>query len=60
MVGSRRSGAPNLTWRRKPISELLEIGKTWEGIETLGLVRTQWRRLWTALVPLLDIKAVRK
>ena len=51
LAGSRRRGAPRLTWRRKLISELSEIGKTWEEIETLAQVRTHWRRFVNSLSP---------
>ena len=51
LAGSRRRGAPRLTWRRKLTSELSEIGKTWDDIENLAQVRTSWRRFVNSLSP---------
>ena len=51
LEGSRRRGAPKLTWRRKLTSELRELDKTWEEIEALSQVRTSWRRFVNSLSP---------
>ena len=51
LEGSRRRGAPKLTWRRKLTSELRELDKTWEEIEALAQVRTSWRRFVNSLSP---------
>ncbi len=51
LAGTRRRGAPRLTWKRKLNQELNDSGKTWQDIELLAQDRTAWRRFVNGLSP---------
>ena len=51
LEGTRRRGAPRLTWRRKLKNELEYMGKTFEDIEEMAQNRQSWRRFVNGLRP---------
>ena len=51
LEGTRRRGAPRLTWRRKFNNELESIGRTMGDIEIMAQNRQSWRRFVDGLRP---------